>query len=466
MDLRNNLNLQQELKQQLRLTHETKLSLDILQATYMELEDILNQELVNNPIIEDITIRKPEEKSINREESKEEMEENIKESDEENTFESFDKIETEENEEYNKVVDYHYNSIKQIEQKDLQTHLLEKLDEMNIENQELYNAAKALILELDDNGFLSITIDEVAVETGLSKEIIEKALEIIQSINEPSGIGARNILESLLIQLRHKNLTDSLAYKIVKLHFELLEKKQYEKLAQIFKVTVDDIKNAEKIIKECDPYPGKSFKIVENPVYVIPDIIVTEDEGNLKVNIMGSEIDIKVNKSYLEEYKKNSKTKDFIEKYQKNVKDLIEALDKRNKTIQKIVELILNIQKDYIINPESGLKPLTLKEIADAIGVHESTVSRTVSRKYIQLPSGVYPLKSFFSQKLQTNYGDISNKVVQEKIKNLIENEDKDNPLTDTEITEILNKEGINISRRTVTKYRENLGIMSVNMRK
>lgn len=465
MDLRNNLNLQPELKQQLRLTHETKLSLDILQATYMELEDILNQELVNNPIIEDITIRKPEEKNINSEESKEEIEEDLKKSDEEDTFESFDKIEIEENEEYNKVIDYHYNSIKQIEEKDLQTHLLEKLDEMSIENPELYNAAKAIILDLDDNGFLSITIDEIAAETGLNKEIIEKALEIIQSIDEPSGVGARNIIESLLIQLRHKNLKETLAYKIVESHFELLEKKQYEKLAQIFKVTVDDVKNAEKIIKECDPYPGKNFKINEKPIYVVPDIIVTEEEGNLKVNIMGREIDIKVNKSYLEEYKKNPKTKDFVEKYQKNVNDLIEAIDKRNKTIQKIVELILNIQKDYIINPDAGLKPLTLKEIADAIGVHESTVSRAVSRKYIQLPSGVYPLKSFFSQKLQTSYGDISNNAVKEKIKKLIENENKKAPLTDTEITEILNKEGINISRRTVTKYREQLGIMSVNMR-
>ncbi len=466
MDLNNNLNLQQELKQQLRLTHETKLSLDILQATYMELEDILNQELVNNPIIEDITIRKPEEKNINKEESKEELEENINKNDEENTFESFNREETEENKEYNKTIDYHYNSIKQIEQIDLQTFLLEKLDEMNIENQELYNAVKAIIFELDDNGFLSITLDEIAAEAGLSKEILEIGLKIIQSVDEPSGVGARNIIESLLIQLKHKNLTDSLAYKIVESHFELLEKKNYEKLSQIYKVTVDDIKNAEKIIKECDPYPGKNFKVHEKPIYIVPDIIVTEEEGKLKVNIMGSEIDIKVNQSYLEEYKKDSKTKDFIEKYQKNVKDLMDALDKRNKTIQKIVELILNIQKDYIINPEVGLKPLTLKEIADAIGVHESTVSRTVSRKYIQLPSGVYPLKSFFSQKLQTSYGDISNNAVKEKIKKLIGNEDRNNPLTDTEITEILNKEGINISRRTVTKYREQLGIMSVSMRK
>ncbi len=466
MNLNNNLSLQQELKQQLRLTHETKLSLDILQATYMELEDILNQELVNNPIIEDITIRKPEEKNINNEESKEELEENINKSDEENTFESFDSEEKEENKEYNKVIDYHYNSIKQIEQIDLQTYLLEKLDEMNIENQELYNAVKAIIFELDDNGFLSITLDEISGETGLSKEILERGLEIIQSVDEPAGVGARNTVESLLIQLKHKNLTDSLAYKIVESYFELLEKKNYEKLSQIYKVTIDDIKNAEKVIKECDPYPGKNFKVNEKPIYIIPDIIVTEEEGKLKVNIMGTEIDIKVNKSYLEEYKKDPKTKDFIEKYQKNVKELLDALNKRNKTIQKIVELILNIQKDYIINPENGLKPLTLKEIADAIGVHESTVSRTVSRKYIQLPSGVYPLKSFFSQRLQTSYGDISNNAVKEKIKKLIDSEDKNAPLTDTEITEILNKEGINISRRTVTKYREQLGIMSVSMRK
>ena len=458
MDLKNNINLQTELKQQLHLTHETKLSLNILQSTYMELEDILNQELVDNPIIEDIIIPKPDE-YVKKDEK------NLEQEDEEDTFDSQENFEKEENEQFNKVVDYHYNSIEQEEQDDLQTHLIERLNELDISN-ELYIAAKAVILDLDDNGFISITVDEIANETGLSKEMIEKAIEVVQNINDPPGIGARDIKESLLLQLKYKKLKDTLAYKIVENYFELLEKKQYEKLSQIFKVSVQDIKSAENIIKECEPFPGRSFKPLEKPIYIIPDIIVTEEDGELKVNIMGSNVEIKVNRDYIKEYKKNPSTKDFVEKYEKNVKTLIDSIDKRNSTIKKIVEYILAVQKDYLKDPKSGLKPLVLKEVADAVGVHESTVSRTVSKKYIQLPIGVMPLKNFFSQKLQTNQGDISNKTVKEKIKELIENEDPNKPLTDTEIAEILIKQGINISRRTVTKYREELDIMSVNMRK
>jgi RNA polymerase sigma-54 factor len=297
---------------------------------------------------------------------------------------------------------------------------------------------------------------------------------------EPPGVGARDARESLLMQLRQKNMKDSLAYEIIDREFKLLSRQSYSKLAAVFKVKEEDVRKAEEDIKKLYPFPGKNFSgdqevlnrlgggTAENSTYITPDIMVEEDEqtGKFKISIAGEFPEIKVNRETIEEYKKHKDTKDFIKSYENRLRALMIALQDRNRTIKAVVEKIVAVQGDFLKNGEAGLKPLTLKEIAEAVNVHESTVSRIVSRKYIQMPYGVIPLKSFFTSKLETSNGSVSSAAIKNRIKDIINKEDGANPLTDTEITKTLNMEGVTISRRTVTKYREALEILPVNVRK
>jgi len=480
----NNLNIYQGLKQELglKLTPEMRLRLDVLQATNLELRDILNKELEENPIIEDVLAAEDDSKVKDRADDRKEKTDDINmdgdvgrmdeiDRDEyENVFgrESYEPLrgfESEYNPELGKIRDFKYNSIEADEEVTLHEELHRQLLAMGIKD-EAHVAVYKLIPYVDDNGFIKTPVADICTDTGLSEEAVKKAIAIIQSF-EPAGVGAPDAREALLIQLRRMNLKDSLAYQIVEKKFDILAKQQYDKLASIFKVSVENINKAGDIIKGLSPSPGKNFSS-DKTEYVTPDVIVEEDEetGDYEIKIPGEFPEIKINRKYLDLYKNNKQTKDFIKKYENRVKTLIGSLGERNKTVKKVVEKIIAVQKDFLKDEKKGLKPLTLKEIADDVQVHESTISRIVSRKYIQLPTGVFSLKKFFSSKLSSSEGNVSSHSVKAKIVEIIENEDKSKPFTDTEIAKMLNSGGINISRRTVTKYREQSNILPVNNRK
>jgi RNA polymerase sigma-54 factor len=279
-------------------------------------------------------------------------------------------------------------------------------------------------------------------------------------------VGASSARESLLIQLRMKKMTDTLAYGIVDKCFDALARQQYLKIASVFKVKEDDVKKAVAGIRELSPYPGMNYS-VNAAQSVVPDIIVTQDEEGFRIEMAGETPDVKQNTAMIKEFGKKEETKEYIKNYENRIKTLMAALNDRNKTIKTVVEKIIEVQGDYLKNEKGELKPLILKEIAEKVSLSESTISRIVSNKYIQMPYGVLPLKSFFSSKLSTAGGGVvSSNSVKDRIASIIENEDKSKPLTDTQITEILTRQNINISRRTVTKYREQLDILPVNVRK
>jgi RNA polymerase sigma-54 factor len=498
MNPSNDLNLSQSLKQELglRLTPEMMLRIDVLQATHLELGEILNKEMEENPLIEDIVT--PDE-GVKAEtegpEEKEETEDIIVDGGEahmdsmdaesyENVFErdsfpSERQYEREYNPEIGKINDKNYNDIS-VEDLGIQAFLLKQLNERKIPD-EYYTPVYALITSIDQNGLITEPLENISIQTGIEKKDLEKALDILQNYGfEPPGVGARDARESLLMQLRQKNMKDSLAYEIIDREFKLLSRQSYSKLAAVFKVKEEDVRKAEEDIKKLYPFPGKNFSgdqevlnrlgggTAENSTYITPDIMVEEDEqtGKFKISIAGEFPEIKVNRETIEEYKKHKDTKDFIKSYENRLRALMIALQDRNRTIKAVVEKIVAVQGDFLKNEEAGLKPLTLKEIAEAVNVHESTVSRIVSRKYIQMPYGVIPLKSFFTSKLETSNGSVSSAAIKNRIKDIINKEDGANPLTDTEITKTLNMEGVTISRRTVTKYREALEILPVNVRK
>jgi RNA polymerase sigma-54 factor len=492
----NELNLQQGLKQELglRLTPEMRLRIDILQATNLELTEILNREIEENPIIDDIILPEDEavienkttkEKEVEQEinfDNKDARMDEIEPEDYENYFDSDTYLKEdnfyEKNPEFDKLNDKNLVNATSVDMS-LHSFLIKQLNELKIDD-ENYNIIYNLISFINDDGLLSDTLENISLYTGIEIDKLKRALDIMHNYGfEPIGVGAANVRESLLLQLKQKGLKDSLAYKIIEKEFDLLTRQNYDKLSAIFKVKKEDIKKAEAIIKGLSPYPGRTFsgeteilnkiqfRKINNSEYITPDIFVEEDEnGKFKVKVLNEYPEIVINKKLLEEYKVKKETKSFIKLYENKIKALTSALLDRSKTIKAIVEKILEKQEEFLKNEESGLKPLTLKEIAETAGVHESTVSRVVSRKYIQMPYGVIPLKKFFATGMETAHGSISNVTIKEKIKQMIENEDTYNPLTDTEIAAKLNNEGIPVARRTVTKYREQLGILSANLRK
>ncbi len=490
----NELNIQQGLRQELglRLTPEMRLRIEILQATNLELSEILNKEIEENPLIDDIIsddettennkiIESDGEKEIDFDKKEARLDE-INTEDYENVFDRDDYLREnsfyEKNPEFDKLTDKKLLNAINVDMS-LHSHLIKQLNELKIDD-ENYNIVYNLISFIDNDGLLSDSLENISLQTGIEIEKLKRGLDIIHNYGfEPIGVGARNVREALLIQLKQRGLKDSLAYKIIDNEFDLLTRQNYSKLSVIFKVKEEDIKKAEEIIKDLSPYPGRTFsgemdilnkikvKKINGSEYITPDILVEEDEnGKFKVKILNEYPEIKINKKLLDEYKTKKQTKSFIKGYENKIKALISALYDREKTTKAIVEKILEIQDGFLRNEENGLKPLTLKEIAEKAGVHESTVSRVVSRKYIQMPYGAVPLKKFFATGMETKKGIISNTVIKEKIKQIIENEDKSKPLTDTEIVVSLNRDGIPLARRTVTKYREQLGILPANLRK
>ena len=386
MEYSNKLNLSQGLKQELglKLTPEMRLRLDVLQATHLELRDILNKELSENPVLEDFI--EDDDESIVRSESAEKAEktEDLSRGTEETHLDELDSgsyenlfeaeydnrsAPAEYNPEMGKFEDYKYNSMSYEEKPDLGDELTRQANAAGL-NDEAYLSVVSLISSLDEKGFLTKDLDEISSETAISKEALLKALEILKSF-EPAGVGATDARECLLIQLKLRGQKDTLAYKIVEKEFALLSKQNYSKLASVFKVKEDDIKKAEEVIKELSPFPAVDFAKGTNE-YVVPDIVVTEEDGSYKVHVPSNFPEVKINRKYLNMYKEKKETRDFIRAYENRVKELLKALEERNKTIENVIKKIITYQEGFLKNEEAGLKPLTYREIAQETGISES----------------------------------------------------------------------------------------------
>jgi RNA polymerase sigma-54 factor len=371
-----------------------------------------------------------------------------------------------------------------------QLHLME-LDE------ETLRVAEYLLGCLDDNGFVAVPLEVIIDSLAVSMEVVEKALRAIQSL-DPPGIGARNLPESLLIQLRDEEKEGTLPYLIVEQHFEALKQKQYQDIARALKVTPADVQDAAREIGTLNPRPG-AFLALEDARYVVPDLLVEKVDGRYEVSLNeGSVPRLKVSKSYRELLAKgpppprksenaqpqadgagnanhNEAPKkdgpqtevEFIQERLKSANWLIQTIEQRRRTMIKVMESIVEAQMEFFEKGPQALRPLTLQDVAEKIGMHESTVSRVTTNKYVQTPRGVFPLKYFFSSGLDTESGDaVSSKMAMNRIKELVEKEERKHPLSDQKIVELLRKEGLIVARRTVAKYREKMGILSARYRK
>ena len=327
-----------------------------------------------------------------------------------------------------------------------------------------------IVGSLDDSGYLTCPLKEVADTFGVTEERAEAVLKIIQTF-EPPGVGARNLKECLLIQLAARDLLDTIAARIVESHFEEFKQKKYLDITKKLKISLKEIQEQAKVIGTLNPKPGLDI-IAEDPKYVIPDLIVERVGEKYVVFLNDRNIPrLRISQSYRNELQRNphisNETKDFIQGRLKNAKWLIQTIEQRRRTMIKVMESIVEEQRAFFDHGAAHMRPLTLQHVASKISMHESTVSRVTTNKYVQTPRGVYELKFFFGSALGTQNGDeVSAKSAKIRIREIIEGEDDKKPLSDQKIADILKNDGLIIARRTVAKYREQLGVLPARHRK
>jgi len=301
------------------------------------------------------------------------------------------------------------------------------------------------------------------------REIAEEALQSVQEL-DPAGVAARNLQECLLLQCRQLSETEDipLIKRLIRDHLKSLERKSYTKIAKQIKVSLEEIVDAEKVISRLEPYPGRNYD-TDPPSYITPDIHIKKVGDEYKVTLNDDGLPkLKISAYYKQALKGDSEEKEFIQEKLRSATWLLRSIHQRQRTIYKVTESIVRRQKDFLDKGIQYLKPMILRNVAQDIEMHESTISRVTTNKYVHTPQGVFELKFFFTSSLQSSKGgeDISSLTVKEKIRRMIENEDSKNPLSDQNIVKILGQEGIKIARRTVAKYRGMLNIPSSNRRK
>jgi RNA polymerase sigma-54 factor len=329
--------------------------------------------------------------------------------------------------------------------------------------EDVCKAGEAIIGNLDEaTGFLDATIEEIAAMGNWSPETVEQALLIIQRL-DPVGVAAKNVRESLLIQLEYYGYSERLAYRMVRDYFENLQTHKLPELAKNLNVSVEDILAEMAVIKKMDPKPGRKYSS-EEAQPVVPEVTIEKlgDDYLIRFEDDGMP-SLRINKTYRQmmESKDSSKeTRDYIKERFRSAVDLLKNIEHRRQTIYRVCQSIVERQHEFLDHGVEHIKPMMLKDIAEDIGMHLSTVSRVVNRKYVNTPQGVYELRRFFTEGMRSDSGeDVSTRVLKLKIKKMIEEEDSRNPITDDEIAKRVAREGVKLSRRTVAKYRDQMNI-------
>jgi RNA polymerase sigma-54 factor len=328
----------------------------------------------------------------------------------------------------------------------------------------------AIIGNIKEDGYLEASLDEIAALGNWDLNIVEKALEHVQSF-DPIGVAARDVQECLLLQIRHLGLSGTPVERLVRDHLHLFQNNKIPELAKQLGIEPEEVKAHMELVRHLDPRPGSRFSPNESQ-YVIPDvyIIKTEDGYRAVLNEDGLP-QLRISPTYRRLLDKGGETTDETRAY---VKDkfrsalwLLKSVDQRQKTIIKVATSIITFQKDFLDRGIEHLRPLVLRDVANDIGMHESTVSRVVNNKYMHTPQGVYEMKFFFHSGISSSYGEsVSSVTIKQRIKKIIEAEDQRRPLSDSKIMSMLQHDGLVLARRTIAKYREELKIPTSNQRK
>jgi RNA polymerase sigma-54 factor len=327
-----------------------------------------------------------------------------------------------------------------------------------------------LIGNIDDDGYLQCQIEEVAKGFGVEEERICAVLAVIQSF-DPPGVGARDLQESLLIQLRHLEMDDSLAWKIIQQYLSQLDERYFQKIAKSCGVTLNEVIAAVGLIRTLDPKPGSRFNS-PRVEYIVPDVVVVkvDDDYQVLLNEDGMP-SLRINSLYQNVLRQNdgmqNDTREYLEEKFRSAIWLMKSVEQRRQTLLRVTKSLCKFQREFLDKGLAYLKPLVLKDVADDIGMHESTVSRVTTNKYVYTPQGVFELKFFFHSGLESFDGDAMSSVsVKDIIRKAVAAEDSRKPLTDHQLMMILEAKGVKIARRTIAKYRQELHIAPASRRK
>ena len=443
-----------EQTQKLSMTPELIQAIQILQFNHQELVDYVDNEILENPVLE-------EDKSYDSQEL--DIREKIRESSyEEHREEQWEYSPDDDKEEYT------YEQY--VSDEDTLEDYLKMQLEFSRLSEEKRKIGISIIEAIDDNGYLTVSTDEIAAECETDVEKAEDVLDLIQTF-EPAGVGARNLKECLIIQLASKgNLTEELEY-IIENMLEDLASHKIAKIAKKMNMTNKEIQDMVDLIKTLEPKPGKLFDSGDATKYISPDIFVEKINGEYVVTNNDNSVPRLMVSSYYNKLSAQAKKDEELDKYLNERFNsavwLIKSIEQRKQTIFNVASAIVKYQQDFFDKGEKFLKALTLKQIADELGMHESTVSRSINGKYMESPRGMYELKFFFSSGVSADDGkSVSSNSVKSIIKELIGKENPKKPYSDQEMVDILKNKGIEISRRTVAKYREGLGILSSSKRR
>ncbi len=466
--------LHTKLVQKLILTPSLQQAIKLLPMSTLELADLLNQEMVENPLLEEV----PTEDLQPAEQTQEKAPaEDAKQTEKGDTWDDADYDYF-----FGDYLDEGYRPRTPTEVKELPPientlstaasladHLEWQLS-LQTDDEKLKEIGDAIIGNLDDDGYLVASVDEIAAMGNWSVEDVERALQHVQTF-DPIGVAARDLQECLTLQLRHVGLTGTITEKIVTDHLKLLQNHQVPEIARRLGVTVDELKEHIEIVRNLDPKPGSRYNPTQSQ-YVIPDVYVVKVEDHYEVFLNEEGLpQLRISPVYRRLLDKNTENSDETRAY---VKDkfrsalwLIKSVDQRQKTIHKVATSIVNFQKEFLDHGIEYLRPLVLRDVANDIGMHESTVSRVVNNKYMHTPQGVFEMKFFFHSGISSSYGEsVSSVTIKQRIRKIIDNEDPRKPLSDSKIVSILQKEGLILARRTIAKYREELKIPTSNQRK
>ncbi len=461
------LNLTQT--QKLIMTPELRQAIQILQFNNVELTEYIEKQLEVNPFLE--SIDKNAETA-----SKEDNNVEINKSDKKDEIDWKDVIEK-----YDDISYKAYGNAVNSEEKQtfeaytskkmsLKDHLMLQLG-VSVKTQKEKRVGEFIIESLDNKGYLGCTLQDISLLLNEDVVEIERILRLVQSF-DPVGVGARNLSECLMIQLKEKGIQDKNAYVIVEKYLEDVATNKIQKIAKELHITVKRVQSIFDIIKMLEPKPARGFIVdSDNIRYIVPDVTIEKIDVEYAIIVNDSNLPMLTISGYYKNMISNLDDKEankFLTDKLNSSMWLIKSIEQRRMTLYKVVESILKFQRKFFDEGNTAIKPLVLKDVAEDIGVHESTVSRATNGKYVQTPRGIFELKYFFASSLDNDNGveGVSSTSVKTQIQDLIKNESAQKPLSDQKIADILGESGINISRRTVAKYRDEMRIPSSSMRR
>ncbi|MEO7368852.1 MAG: RNA polymerase factor sigma-54 [Gemmatimonadaceae bacterium] len=479
-----------QLRQELKINPRLYQAMDLLYMPLLDLQQHLKQELLNNPFLDLVEAEEEDEEEQTESEpdavaeSPEEKERGEEIDWEEILLDGFDtaggrREEHEEREYYEPVT---------VASRDLSDHLRDQVSLLELDPRQML-LADEFLGNINDDGYLASPIEEIIASVNdmisqaaeledrdfseLPIYTVSEGEEMLETVQEldPPGVGARDLRECLLLQLKDAGLTQSVPYRLVRDCFEELIAHRWSEISKRFGISAGDVQKAADEIAKLDPKPGLRFRSGDEN-YIIPDLIVDKIDQHYHIFLNDANLPrLRLSKAYQEiardKKKFDGENKEFISNKLNSANWMIQAIEQRRQTMLKVMNYIVDRQREFFEKGVQFLKPLTLREVAEVINMHESTVSRVTNEKFVQTPRGVLPLKFFFSSGLATADGDdVSARGIKAQLEKLVQDEDPKHPLTDQAIVNILRESGVQIARRTVAKYRDQLGVLSARMRK